>query len=62
MQRAFFDEELLKNRARIVLCPTCDNEFRIDLEETEVNCEECGESILVDIAPEEFVWHPSENY
>ena len=62
MQRTFFDDELVKTRAKIVLCPSCDNEFKIDLEQIETVCEECGEFFSINPASEEFVWHPSEEY
>lgn len=62
MQRAFFDKELIENRARIVLCPSCNNKLDIDLEETEIVCEECETTFDVEASTEEFVWHPSQDY
>lgn len=63
MENTFFDEDLV-NSKRLVFCPRCKTEFKISLEQVEINCE-CGEDFCADIIfsfPEDFVWHPSERY
>ncbi len=64
MEKIFFNEKLIKS-TRLTTCPSCDTESRIDVKETEAICEDCGECFSMDFEgsyPEEFVWHPSENY
>ncbi|MFQ6020800.1 MAG: hypothetical protein ACE5J4_02165 [Candidatus Aenigmatarchaeota archaeon] len=64
MEDAFFDEELTKN-TRLITCPSCDSEFRVKVEDNETVCDGCGEQFLLEFEgsyPEEFVWHPSEEY
>ncbi len=64
MQELFFDEKITKS-TRLVLCPNCDNESRTPIDTNEVECEECGECFLLEAEgayPEEFVWHPSEDF
>jgi len=63
MEKSFFDDEIIKNNRKLVLCPSCKNEFSINLEDTEAFCDECGESFtLLNESPEEFIWHPSQEY
>jgi len=64
MEKTFFDDEFVKN-IRTVLCPSCNKEFTIGLEDTEIFCDDCGEFFdveLIESYPEDFVWHPSEEY
>jgi len=64
MEKTFFDDEFVKNN-KIVLCPACSKEFKVDLEDTEIFCDECGETFDIESIgtyPEDFVWHPSEEY
>lgn len=51
-------------KTRLVLCPKCDAELIVAIEEDFVECEECGEGIeiLEEGYPEEFIWHPSRSY
>jgi len=64
MESTFFDEELVKNSKKVVVCPHCNREFKIALNDTEVFCE-CGEKIdsdIISLESDEFVWHPSGIY
>ena len=63
MQKSFFDEELVKS-TRLILCPSCENKFKLPLNEIEAVCDECGEEIFLtpEKVPDEFVWHPSQDY
>jgi len=63
MEKTFLDDEFVKNN-RTVSCPSCNKEFKVSLECTEVFCDECCENFEIDpiIFPEDFVWHPSEKY
>lgn len=61
-----FKENLNDNvikSSRLVLCPTCDNELRADIEEDEVVCD-CGKEIEIEEQgyPEEFIWHPNKEF
>jgi len=63
MEKTFFDEELVKSK-RLVSCPNCKSEFKVSLEQVEIECE-CGEKFCTRSHisfPEDFVWHPSEKY
>lgn len=62
MEKTFFDAEFLKSRTRSILCPSCEKEFNIELDQTEAVCEECGENFAIEFATEDFVWHPSQEY
>ncbi|NOZ82094.1 MAG: hypothetical protein GXO63_03000 [Candidatus Micrarchaeota archaeon] len=55
---------MLKERElRLVLCPACDSELSVPIEEEEIFCE-CGERVEVfeEGYPEEFVWHPGKKF
>ena len=63
MEKTFFDEDLVKNN-RLVSCPHCKTQFKVSLEQVEVECE-CGKRFCtgsITRFPEDFVWHPSEKY
>ncbi len=57
-------EELNIKNSKLVLCPNCENEFRVPLSERFAECEECGEEIEIreEGYPEEFVWYPGKMY
>jgi len=63
MQKTFFDEENLKN-TKIISCPKCKKEVEVDIDATELFCNECGESFELEtnVFSDDFVWHPSERY
>ncbi len=55
--------DVMKN-SRLVLCPNCDSEFRVDIADEDYICDECGEEFEIreEGYPEEFVWHPGKMY
>jgi len=59
----FFDDEFVKN-SKTVSCPCCKKQFKIDLNDTEVFCNECGEHFEVELNgfSEDFVWCPKQKY
>ena len=63
MGETFFDDEFIQS-SKIVFCPSCNNQFKIDLHNTEVLCDECGESFEVELSEtsEDFVWCPGQKY
>lgn len=64
MEKLFFDDDFVR-KTRLVLCPNCDNEFRVDSTEENTTCDECGEFFEIEDEgsyPEEFVWHPSQEF
>jgi transcription elongation factor Elf1 len=63
MGETFFDDEFIKS-SKIVSCPCCNSKFKIDLHNTEVICDECGESFKVELndISEDFVWCPNQKY
>ena len=64
MIKNIFNDDLIKN-SRLVLCPTCDVELRVSLEEEEFECDECGKCSGLcpeGSYPEEFVWHPRRKF
>lgn len=58
-----FDEQLIRN-SRLIICPSCDSEFRVGLDKKEFLCESCEEEIDIEEEgyPEEFVWHPKREF
>lgn len=63
MGQTFFDDEFIKS-SKIVVCPCCNNEFKIDLHNTEVTCDECGQSFEAELneTTDNFVWCPGQKY
>ena len=64
MLKRVLDEEIVK-QSRLVLCPGCDTEFRVDLDAEEEFCEACDECFCIQpkgIMGEEFVWHPKRKF
>jgi transcription elongation factor Elf1 len=63
MEETFFDDEFVKN-SKIVSCPFCKKQFKIDLNNTEVFCDDCGEKFEVELNgfSEDFVWCPKQKY
>jgi transcription elongation factor Elf1 len=63
MEQTFFDEEFVKN-SKIVSCPNCNKKIKVDLNNSEVFCSECGEHFEVELngISEDFVWHPNQKY
>lgn len=58
----FFDEDLVKNNKKVVVCPNCNRELKVGLNDTEFFCDECGENFETDVInadSDDFVWHPS---
>lgn len=63
MEKSFLDEDFLKN-TRLVLCPKCEKDIKIDINDEMVLCDECGEEIVINNLemPEDFLWHPKRKY
>ena len=63
MEDTFFDDEFVKN-SKIVSCPCCKKCFKVDLNNTELFCNDCGEQFEVELnaISEDFVWHPTQKY
>lgn len=64
MPRLRFDDDVMRT-TRLVLCPTCDSEFRVPLTALEYCCGSCGEVFSIEPEgsyPEEFIWRPGEKY
>jgi transcription elongation factor Elf1 len=63
MEDTFFDEEFVKS-SKIVSCPCCNKKFKIDLNDKEVFCNECGNHFEVELneISDDFVWHPTLKY
>lgn len=62
MDNKFFSDDFVK-KSRLILCPGCDHEFTVPLEEEEAVCEDCGEEFFLEEEyTEDFIWHPEKKY
>ena len=63
MEDTFFDEEFVKS-SKIVSCPSCNKNFKVDFNNMEIFCSECGEHFEVELneISDDFVWHPNQKY
>lgn len=62
MRNDAIDENFLKT-SRLVLCPHCDKEARVSLEEEELLCESCNNKFEIEEEyGEDFIWHPERKF
>ena len=58
------NEEIIRS-TRLTICPECDNEMRVGVDEEDCHCGECGEDFQIGpegMYSEEFIWHPGRKF